>query len=67
LTQEFGKGYSERSLRNIRQFYNFIEANPKWQALPAKLTYSHYVEVIWINDNNIIDYYLNKAINYILK
>jgi hypothetical protein len=38
LTNEFGKGYSERNLRNIRLFYNFVQINPKWQQGVAKLS-----------------------------
>ncbi len=41
LTKELGKGYSERNLRNFRQFY-IISA--KWQTVSAKLTWSHYRE-----------------------
>ena len=35
LTSELGKGYSERNLRNIRQFYKVSE---KWQTMFAKLS-----------------------------
>lgn len=34
LTQEFGKGFSSRNLRNMRQFYI---SYPIWQTVPAKL------------------------------
>ena len=46
LTKEFGKGYSQRSLRTMRQFYK-IALDQKWQTLSAKLSYSHYCEIIW--------------------
>ena len=62
LTNEFGKGYSERSLRNIRQFYNFINLNPKWQLSAAKLSYSHFIDVVWIKNKDATNYYLNLAI-----
>ncbi len=42
LTLELGKGYSTRSLKNMRKFYMF----QKGQALPAQLTWSHYVELL---------------------
>ena len=54
LTEEFGKGYSERNLRNIRQFY-FVSL--KWQTVSAKLTWSHYCELIWFEDIKI-NYYI---------
>ena len=33
LTEELGSGYSQRNLRNMRQFY---KASQKWQTLSAK-------------------------------
>ena len=39
LTSELGKGYSQRNLRNMRQYYIVSE---KWQTLSAKLSWSHY-------------------------
>lgn len=40
LTEEFGKGFDERELRRIRQFYL---AFPKWDALRPELTWTHYL------------------------
>lgn len=48
LTKEFGSGYSQRNLRNMRQFY---KVSQKWQTLSAKLSWSHYCEIIWFDDN----------------
>ena len=39
LTEEFGKGFDERELRRIRQFYLMF---PKWDALRPELTWTHY-------------------------
>ena len=39
LTEEFGKGFDERELRRIRQFYLMF---PKWDALRPELTRTHY-------------------------
>ena len=61
LTKELGKGYSERNLRNFRQFY-IISA--KWQTVSAKLTWSHYIELLWINDINKINYYIHEVETY---
>ena len=60
LTSELGKGYSQRNLRNIRQFYN-VSIN--WQTLSAKLSWSHYIELIWFDDINKIQYYINLVEN----
>ena len=38
LTQELGKGYSERSLKYMRRFYLF----QKGQAVLAQLSWTHY-------------------------
>ena len=43
LTEELGSGYSQRNLRNMRQFY---KVSQKWQMLFAKLSWSHYSELL---------------------
>ena len=48
LTEELGLGYSQRNLRNMRQFY---KVSQKWQTLSAKLSWSHYCEILWFDDN----------------
>ena len=47
LTEEFGKGFDERELRRIRQFYL---AFPKWDALRPELTWTHYRLLIRVQD-----------------
>ncbi len=54
LTEELGLGYSQRNLRNMRQFY---KVSQKWQTLSAKLSWSHYCEILWF-DNNKFQYYV---------
>ncbi|MDR2854746.1 MAG: DUF1016 N-terminal domain-containing protein [Methanomicrobiales archaeon] len=39
LTKEFGKGFTERNLRAMQQFYDTF---PIWHTLCAELTWSHY-------------------------
>ena len=53
LTNDLGTGYSQRNLRNMRQFYKVSE---KWQTLSAKLSWSHYCEILWF-DNIKFQYY----------
>jgi len=55
LTQELGKGYSQRNLRNMRQLYKTFAL--KWQTMSAKLTFSHYCEIIWYEEAKI-NYYI---------
>ena len=63
LTNEFGKGYSERNLRNIRLFYNFVQINPKWQQGVAKLSWGHITKLLSLNEVNKINYYISLSIN----
>lgn len=60
LTAEFGKGFSSRNLRTMRKFYLTY---PIWQTVSAKLSWSHYLELIKIDENNKRDFYLKEAIN----
>ena len=53
LIKELGKGYSQRNLRNMRQFYKVFS---KWQTLSAKLSWSHYCEILWLEDNKLLYY-----------
>ena len=60
LTKELGKGYSTTRLRYIRRFYIF---SIKYPSVTDKLTYTHYCEIIWLDDNDMINYYINICIN----
>ena len=62
LTEELGKGYSERQLRDTRQFYLLFK-NEKWRPLVAKLTWSHICKLLPIKDKNKRNYYINECIN----
>ena len=59
LTKELGKGYSIRSLKNMRKFYLIYQ---KGQAMPAQLTWSHYCELLPLKDINEINYYVKITI-----
>ena len=54
LTCEFGKGYSTTRLRYIRRFYEVFSKCP---SMTDKLSYTHYCEIIWFNENKI-NYYI---------
>jgi len=61
LMVEVDKKYGERSLRNMRKFYSKFK-DEIWQSMPAKLTWSHYVELLGIDDLNEINYYIDISI-----
>ena len=58
LTDEFGKGFDERELRRIRQFYLVF---PKWDALRPELTWTHYRLLIRIQNEQARLWYMNEA------
>ena len=58
LTIKFGKKYTTSLLYKIKQFYNIIEKVP---TLSGKLTWSHWYEMLPINDTNKIIYYVNQC------
>ena len=58
LTQEFGKGFSSRNIRNMRQFYL---SYPIWQTVSAKLSWSHYLHLIKISNIKAREYYTEEA------
>lgn len=61
LTLEFGKGFSERNLRNFRLFYTTFPENSIWQTLSAKLSWSHFQLVLKISKEEARNYYLKEA------
>lgn len=60
LVSEYGNGFSERNLRNMRQFYVFFSI---WQTVSAKLSWSHYLELIKIKEELKRNFYMQEAIN----
>jgi predicted nuclease of restriction endonuclease-like (RecB) superfamily len=60
LTGEFGRGFDERELRRIRQFY---QSFPIRGTLRPELTWSHYRLLVRVGDEKARFYYLNEAVN----
>ena len=56
LTNELGKKYNFKSLLRMRQFYLLFK---NVATLSRKLSWSHYVELIPLNDFYKINYYIN--------
>lgn len=57
LMIDVGKKYNERNLRYMRQFYEMI-IKTKWNTMCSKLSWSHYREVLSLNNVNEIIFYL---------
>ena len=61
LTKEFGKGFSERNLRNFRKFYTMFPDDKIWQTRLPNLTWSHFSCLLRVPDENARIWYLNEA------
>ena len=59
LTFEFGKGFDESNLRNMRSFYN---AFPICDALRHELSWTHYRLLSRVESEEKRTYYLNESI-----
>ena len=63
LILEVGKQYNVRTLRRFRQFYLLIK-KVKWSTMSTTLTWSHYSELLILNNINEINYYIKISIEY---
>jgi len=59
LTKDYGPGYNERSLRNMRQFYLVF---PIWSAVRTELSWTHYKSLIRVDDENARNFYIKEAV-----
>lgn len=53
--------YTERDLRNCRQFYKTFEDFPKWYACVPNLTWTHYRSLLRVDNVEARKWYLNEA------
>ena len=60
LTIEFGKGFSKRNLERMRKFYICF---PKATTLSSQLSWSHYLELIKIDEEPKRNFYMHETIN----
>lgn len=58
LTTEFGKGFDERELRKMRQFYLTFQNR---DTLRPELTWSHYRRLISVENEQARQWYMNEA------
>ena len=57
LISEINKNYNERTLRRMRQFH-LIFSKIKWSTLSTVLSWSHYSELLSMNNIDEIKYYI---------
>ncbi len=58
LTQEFGKGFDERNLRNMRAFFQQF---PIWDALRSELSWTHYRLLLRVDSPEARMWYMDEA------
>ena len=59
MTLDFGKGFDERNLRKMRQFYLMY---PIWDSVRPELTWTHYRTLIRIEVQYIRSFYIDRSI-----
>lgn len=59
LSEEFGTGFDERNLRNMRRFYLCY---PKWNAVRSELSWTHYRLLLKVDDPVAREWYMKEAI-----
>ena len=60
LTAEFGKGFSKRNLERMRKFYIYF---PIATTVSSQLSWSHYLEIIKIEEKYKRNFYIKETIN----
>ena len=61
LTKEFGRGFSERNLRNFRKFYIMFPDAEIWQTCLPNLTWSHFCNLLRVADEDARIWYMKEA------
>ena len=61
LTEEFGKGFSRRTLWEMRKLYVYFSDYEKVRTLFAQLSWSHFQRVMKVQDEKARTYYLTEA------
>jgi len=59
LTSDFGKGFSQQNLRNMRQFYQLF---PICSSLRSELAWTHYRLLLRIDNQVSREWYMNEAV-----
>lgn len=61
LKEEFGQGFNERNLRNMRGFYLLF---PIWHTVCTKLSWSHYRILLRVKSQSAREWYMKETIDY---
>lgn len=59
LTQEFGRGFDERNLRHMRNFYLTF---PIWNAVRTELSWTHYRSLLRVENEAARKWYMEESI-----
>lgn len=59
LTKDFGKGFDERNLRKMKQFYNMYQ---KWDSVSTELSWTHYRHLLKVENESARLWYMNEAL-----
>ena len=62
LMIDVGKKYNERTLYRMRKFYE-VFSNEKLTPMVSKLSWSHYIQLLSLKNNDEIMYYINTTSN----
>ena len=60
MTKDFGKGFTERNLEQMRKFYVCFQ---KPHTVSAELSWSHYRLLISLEDENARNFYIKEAVD----
>jgi predicted nuclease of restriction endonuclease-like (RecB) superfamily len=60
LTKEYGKSFSSRNLRHIRQFYRVFT---KWNAVRSELSWTHYRFLLKVEREDARAFYMQESID----
>jgi len=63
LTKEFWKGFSERNIDRMRQFYVFYPELWISPSVMAKLTWTHIVRLLTVKNDNEREFYMTESVN----
>ncbi len=58
LTRDFGKGFDDRNLRNMRAFYL---AFPIWNAVRSELSWTHFRSLLRVSDPKARKWYMDES------
>ncbi len=58
MSQEFGKGFEERNLRNMRAFFQQF---PNWNALRSELSWTHYRLLLRVDAPEARNWYMQET------